>query len=854
MMNSKELLLMLNDEHKVGAQEERDYSKTITTGIVVDTDDPLQMGRLRVFCPNLNDDPKKIHHLPWAVYVPPFGGVISSSEYARGVGKGPEKTSGSVAYGFWGIPEQGAKVIVACIDGDIRRRVWLGTMHEHQETHTLFHGRYKWSDDDGEPNGPLSSTEEPIEPLYTNMGKAVQGDRESREWKTRYADYQATAISPFEEPPNEQRAEEYIDDLNANITENETDDWVKPILGAHGYDWSGNKGVGSHLASRVFGFSSPGGHTISMDDRAYNSRIRIRSATGQQIILDDTNERIYMSTNEGANWIEMDSNGNIDVFAERRVSIHAEKDINFSTEESFRVKAKKGIYMYAGETPEQTSLDDEKPEDGEIRLHSTGDTHLMVEKNLRMLVKEDWLSEIGGKTCTTIAEEMLLQVEEGIDVIVNDGDYALSVNGNYNHNATVNNSIFAGGDNIFQSVMDTQMFAFTGKMDIGSQFNLNIKAKVGDLFIEAEDKKSNLKILSNSGDNQIDMRNPAFSMFSAGSFALRSAVEVAQQINEEFGVNSDKEVTYEGTPLQQDCLTFDGGVNISFDREAINMQAVEDFYARVDSGLSSFTNRADTSIKNINANLEQIETKFNDFVFTTQTRIQTMVDSWLDPLPSGFTIPALPTFPRPPSLQFPSVQLPNFNFNFCVEVAPLLNIERFDIIPNNMFGTFEVDLGLLSKNTISNWVNRHKNLLNNSLSNIKTAKDQASAAVNITTAIDTMRINVESMRDSLSNLAGINVTLGNDTALLNYGIGVNGFKEGAASFNSLVNMNNNLPGSTQVESVLELQNFLESHASGMDTVERLLAEDPSQVLTFDFSDLVDSFEIINDFAIELGDI
>lgn len=854
MMQSKELLALLKSEHKVGALEEKDYSKTITTGIVVDTDDPLQMGRLRVFCPNLNDDPKKIHHLPWAVYVPPFGGVVSTAEYARGVGKGPEKTEGSVAYGFWGIPEQGAKVIVACIDGDIRRRVWLGTMHEHQETHTLFHGRYKWSNGDGEPDGPLSSTQSPIEPLYTNMGKAVKGDRKSREWKTRFADYQPAAISSFEQPPNEERGDEYIDDLNSEIFKNESDGWVKPILGAHGYDWSGNKGIGSHLASRVFGFSTPGGHTISMDDRAYNSRIRIRSATGQQIILDDTNERIYMSTSEGASWIELDSNGNIDIFAERRVSVHAEKDINFSTEESFRVKAKKGIYMYAGETEGQESLDDGKPEDGEIRFHSTGDTHLMVEKNLRTLVKEDWLTEVGGKACTTIAEEMLLQVEEGIDVIVNAGDYAVSINGNYNHNATGNNSVFAGGDNIFQSIMDTKMFAFTGKMDIGSQFNLNIKAKVGDLFIEAEDKKSNLKIISNDGDNQIDMRNPAMAIYSAGPMAFRSAQEVAQQINADFGVNDDKEVTYKGAPLQQDCLRFDGGVNISFDREAINMEAVEDFYAKVDSGISKWTDRADTSIKDINANLEQIEENFNDFVFTTQTRLQTMVDNWLAALPGGFTIPALPVFPRPPSLRFPSIQLPNFNFDFCVEIAPLLTVERFDIIPNNMFGTFEADLGLLSKSTITNWVNRHKNMLNNSVSNIRNVKNQISASVDITPAIDTMRSNVESMRDALGNLAGISVTLGNDTSLINYGIGVDGFKEGAAQFNSLVDQNNAIPGSTQLDKILELQNFLESHGTSFDAIERLIEQDPSQVTSADFSDLLEAYEIINALAIELGDI
>jgi len=49
-----------------------DITDVMSVGVVVDNDDPLQQGRLRIFCPSYNDDPKKLLHLPWAGYVSPI--------------------------------------------------------------------------------------------------------------------------------------------------------------------------------------------------------------------------------------------------------------------------------------------------------------------------------------------------------------------------------------------------------------------------------------------------------------------------------------------------------------------------------------------------------------------------------------------------------------------------------------------------------------------------------------------------------------------------------------------------------------------------------------------------------------
>ena len=272
-------------------------SSNITIGLVINTDDPLENGRLQIFCPDLNDNPKKIHHIPWATYSTPYGGSINNAGYTRGHIQGKEHTSGAVHYGFWGIPEQGAHVLVACINGDIRRRVWMGCVPEHQETHTLFTGRFDWSK--GFPDGPLSSTKSPIEPSYSNASKAFNDDKKSSEWKTRIASYQPTSVrEDLGEIPNPSKST-YLDNQFQEISKNESDDWVKGILGSHGYDWSGYKKLGSFKSSRVFGMSTPGFHSFLMDDRPFNSRVQFKTTAGHQILLDDTNERIYISTYEG---------------------------------------------------------------------------------------------------------------------------------------------------------------------------------------------------------------------------------------------------------------------------------------------------------------------------------------------------------------------------------------------------------------------------------------------------------------------------------------------------------------------------------------------------------------------------
>jgi len=117
-----------------------------------------------------------------------------------------------------------------------------------------------------------------------------------------------------------------------------------------------------------------------MDDRQGNTRMKFRTSTGHQILLDDTNERIYVSTNQGNCWFEMDSNGNMDVYSGLRLNIFSANDMNLTSGESIRLTAK-DIHMKAS---------------NEVRMTATADIGVHSNANIRMGAGAGFFTQAGG--------------------------------------------------------------------------------------------------------------------------------------------------------------------------------------------------------------------------------------------------------------------------------------------------------------------------------------------------------------------------------------------------------------------------------------------------------------------------
>lgn len=93
-----------------------------------------------------------------------------------------------------------------------------------------------------------------------------------------------------------------------------------------------------------------GGSQFVMDDgdiNGLNELVRIRTRTGHQILLHNSSDLIYIANSKGTAWIELTSNGKIDIYAKDSVSIHSEADFNFRADRDLNFEAGRNINMNA---------------------------------------------------------------------------------------------------------------------------------------------------------------------------------------------------------------------------------------------------------------------------------------------------------------------------------------------------------------------------------------------------------------------------------------------------------------------------------------------------------------------------
>ncbi len=80
----------------------------------------------------------------------------------------------------------------------------------------------------------------------------------------------------------------------------------------------------------------------------HNELVRIRTRTGHQILLHNSEDLIYITNSRGTAWIELTSNGKIDIYAKDSINVHSETDINFKADKNIRFEAGENIHMKAG--------------------------------------------------------------------------------------------------------------------------------------------------------------------------------------------------------------------------------------------------------------------------------------------------------------------------------------------------------------------------------------------------------------------------------------------------------------------------------------------------------------------------
>jgi len=81
----------------------------------------------------------------------------------------------------------------------------------------------------------------------------------------------------------------------------------------------------------------------------HNELFRIRTRTGHQILLHNSEDLIYIGNAKGTAWIELTSDGKIDIYAEDSVSLHTKQDLNFYADRDINFEAGRNFNLKVAE-------------------------------------------------------------------------------------------------------------------------------------------------------------------------------------------------------------------------------------------------------------------------------------------------------------------------------------------------------------------------------------------------------------------------------------------------------------------------------------------------------------------------
>lgn len=330
---------------------------TIKIAEVMDTTDVARMGRLKVHL--IGSDTPKTDSSTWksVVWTSPFAGATNPSTLRKG-GDAENSYSGTQdSYGMWMVPpDVGNIVAVAFIDGNSNYGIFIGCLMQPGINHMM----------PAIAKGSTFGEESPLLPV-------AEVNRISAE----------SNLSD-------------IFDIKAHTEKGQPIDRVKrPAHGPHyqglinqGLENDAIRGLTDSSArrespSQVFGILTPGGHQFVMDD-ASQKQIRLRTVGGAQVLLDDTNNTVYVTNSNATGWVEITNNGKIEVWGADSISMRTENDFNIRADRDINIESGRHINIKTNNTA-GTSQPKSTRDLGDIN----GTLHIDVAGEFKLTARKD---------------------------------------------------------------------------------------------------------------------------------------------------------------------------------------------------------------------------------------------------------------------------------------------------------------------------------------------------------------------------------------------------------------------------------------------------------------------------------
>lgn len=400
--------------------------------------DPAYMGTLQVeLLHNMGNLKNRTGSTFQVKYLSPFYGVTSYDHTT------PNNDYGSTqkSYGFWAVPpDVGTTVVVIFIEGDPKRGYWIGCVQDeymnfmvpgiaatslNEEGKRLPVAEYNKRNYDGSSNDP-TKFKKPIHPFSSVL--AAQGliSDEYRGVTSSSARREVPSMVFGISTPGPVDRRKGAPKGRIGKRESLVDSTFISRLGGSSFvmDDGDDKFIRKTHASvgPPIYVSPEKGDTSGDPTIPHNELVRIRTRTGHQILLHNSEDLIYIANSRGTAWIELTSNGKIDIYAADSISLHTEKDFNVVADRDINMQAKRNINITAGV-----------------------DRNLTVKGNQNTVIGVNSTTSIGGTCDISVVGACKKTYSSSLHVTVGAGGN-LTVTGDFNLLSSGNNRLTAGAN------------------------------------------------------------------------------------------------------------------------------------------------------------------------------------------------------------------------------------------------------------------------------------------------------------------------------------------------------------------------------------------------------------------------
>ena len=323
-------------------------------GIVKNNLDPTRSGRLQIWIPDLGGDETDSTTWRTVSYASPFFGSTFNPTAPK---ENSYKNSGHT-YGMWAVPpDLDNQVLCTFVNGDPGRGYWFACVHSHMVSHYMVPGIAAGNQIASDTAD--ASVQKYIDTQNGTSGVPVVEFNENDDGAITENFYNNK--KPVHEEQFKQLLEQGLDKdrMRGSITSSSQRESPSTVFGISTPGRLVNDPAGNEFQNALDGDSltdelltkystgaRKGGHQFVMDDGdqlGVDNLVRLRSAAGHQILMNDQKRVMYIANASGSVWLEFADNGQMHVFSSGGMNFRSEGDINLHSDKNINITAKEKL-------------------------------------------------------------------------------------------------------------------------------------------------------------------------------------------------------------------------------------------------------------------------------------------------------------------------------------------------------------------------------------------------------------------------------------------------------------------------------------------------------------------------------